>query len=72
MVEKKSFLVYHDYAEQIGVLSNEEAGILFKAMLDYSTKGILPSFDGAIGMAFLFIKATIDRDREKYVKACLR
>ncbi len=60
---KKSFIIYHDYREPLNLLTDEQRGRLLIALLDYSEHGIVPEFDeGALLMAFSFIRQTLDRD----------
>jgi len=63
---KKSFVLYTDYLEHIGLLGMEQRGILFTAILSYVNGISLPCMDSAVSMAFSFIKSTLDRDGEKY------
>jgi hypothetical protein len=65
MTDKKSFILYQDYEDQLNLLSDQDAGILFKALFRYN-KGLDVSLNGEIRMAFAFIKATLDRDKKKY------
>lgn len=64
---KESFVLYTDMDEQLGMLDNEEAGKLMKAIFSYMRCG-KPDVEltGATKMAFLFIRKTLDRDGEKY------
>ena len=70
MNDKKSFVLYADYATHINMLSDEDAGKLFKGIMDYAGGGDKPNFDGAVGMCFSFIAAQIDRDSKKYKDVC--
>lgn len=63
---KKSFVLYTDYLEHIGLLGMEQRGILFTAILSYVNGIALPGMDNAVSMAFSFIKSALDRDGEKY------
>ena len=69
-MQKNSFLIYLDYEEQFNLLSNEEIGILIRAIIEYEKTKQVPKLEGAVKMAFSFIKAQLDRDREKYNKKC--
>lgn len=63
MIEgKQSFVLYHDIRKPVELLSDEERGKLFLALLDYSEYGTFPEFEGALQMAFTFIQTDIDRD----------
>ena len=70
MEEKKSFLVYLDYRQHLELLTDEEKGKLLMAMFDYAESEKLPEFEGALKMAFSFIKAQLQRDCEKYKLRC--
>ena len=63
---KNSFVVYTDYMQQIELLSMEQRGVLFTSIMSYASGRELPDMDGMTKMAFSFIKATMDRDMEKY------
>lgn len=69
---KNSFILYHDYEEHFDLLTNEQKGMLITAVFQYSKTGKKPNFDhdGALMMSFSFIKAALDRDKEKYEKKC--
>lgn len=64
--EKKSFMLYYDYREQLALLTDEERGRLLMAILDYGETGAEPELEGATRMAFSFIRAQMDRDAEKW------
>jgi hypothetical protein len=62
---KKSFLIYTEIRDTLGVLSDEQAGKLFKTMVDYvSGSEIRVSQD--ILLAWIPIKQQLDRDIDKY------
>ena len=67
---KNSFLMYHEYREILEDLTNEELGMLFRAILDYEIDGVEPNFTGMLKMAFKVIKGNLDRDSQKYDKRC--
>jgi len=69
-MDKNSFLIYLDYQEQFDLLSDEEAGILIKAIIKYEKTQEVPRLNGMVKMAFSFIKTQLDRDREKYQEKC--
>jgi len=68
--EKNSFVFYYDYRQHLALLSDEERGRLIMALLDYGESGQVPELNGAVLMAFSFMRAQIDRDAEKYAKIC--
>ena len=63
---KKSFVLYTDYIKQISLLNMEQRGTLFTAILQDQGGEEVPEMDSTVEMAFAFIKADIDRNREKY------
>ena len=71
MEKKKSFILYTDNRNQINMLSDQQAGRLFKALFAFAESGDIPTFDdGMTAMAFSFISSQISRDSEKYDEVC--
>lgn len=71
MVDKKSaFKIYGSYADQVNVLTDNEAGRLFKALINYRNGEEPRNLNGLEMMAFLFIRQQMDYDVEKYEKQC--
>lgn len=67
MAKKKAFLLYTDMRERMSKLKNEEAGVLFKAILDYAADGKPIATDNRLlEYAFSEVKQQLDRDAEKY------
>ena len=66
--EKKSFVLYHDIRTPLELMTDEQRGKLFIALLNYSEYGELPDFDGALLMAFAFIRTSLDRDAEAWAE----
>ena len=56
----------------IRVLSDEDKGRLFLAMLEYGQNGTVPQFEGMLALAWGFIKPKIDKDEEEYNMSVLR
>lgn len=65
---KKSFVLYHDIRVPLELLTDAQRGQLFMAILNYSEHGALPDFDGALLMAFAFIRTSLDRDAEAWAE----
>lgn len=67
---KDSFILFSEYSEQFNMLSNEQAGILIKAIFAYSTDSStdseLPEMDALTKLAFSFIRSALDRSDDKY------
>lgn len=62
----KSFVLYTDINEYLDELTNEDAGILFKAIVDYAETGECPEINGIVKVAFIQIKKAIDYNAAKY------
>ena len=67
---KESFLLYTKYAENIEMLTMEQRGILFTAIMNYAAEKEPPEMDGMVKMAFSFIRVQMDADTEKYNDVC--
>lgn len=63
---KNSFILYCDTGQHLELLSDEDAGLLFKGIVHYADTGELPQLPPMAAMAFSFIRAQIDRDQEKW------
>lgn len=68
----RSFILYTDCKQQVSMLSDRDAGRLFKALFDFAESGLEPDFSdaGDLSMCFSFISAQIRRDKEKYDDIC--
>ena len=69
---KPGSILYHDNICALKHLSNEELGRLFLAILQYGQDGTEPQFEGALAMAWAFIKPKLDRDEERYQESVAR
>ena len=69
---KNSFVIYHNYRETLEDLTDEQVGILMRAIFDYEIDGIEPTFDGELKIAFKFIKKDLDFNSSKYESICER
>lgn len=65
---KDSFILFSENQEQIDMLSDEQAGVLFKAIFAYASDKALPEMDALTKMAFSFMRAAMDRTDERYQK----
>lgn len=73
MQKKNSFILYTDNKVQINMLTDQQAGQLFKALVDFADSGDIPPFeDSMTALAFSFISAQISRDSAKFEETCKR
>ena len=63
-------MIYFDLRPCLKRLSLEEKGKLLEAILDYAGDGLLPEFDGALGVAWDFIAQRVDADAARYQAKC--
>ena len=66
-MDKTNFILYKDSKQTINLLSDEQAGKLFKAIFNYvEDRTELVSDDVALMISFTQIKAQLERDLKKY------
>lgn len=65
-MKKPGVMFYFDVRPCIKRLSIEQKGELFESILDYGEFGIVPEFEGILGVAWDFIQPKLDRDTEQY------
>jgi uncharacterized phage protein (TIGR02220 family) len=68
---KNSLILYLDQLVILDELSNEEAGILFKAIAHYVHTGEDSDMDKFTKLAYLPIKIQLKKDLEKWRKECI-
>lgn len=70
--EKKrpGVMIYFELRLSLRRLSREEKGDLFDAILDYGETGVLPDFDGVLGVVWDFVQPRIDADANAYRERC--
>ena len=67
---KDSFILYTKYAEQIALLSDAQAGVLFRSLMCYQTGRSLPKMDDLTNIIFTVIRQDIDAENSKYEGIC--
>lgn len=74
MSAPKAFYSYMENEEKLNMLSDEQAGRLYKALYAYSRTGERPdmSDDPLLNYALADFLIDVDRDREKYEQTCKR
>ena len=70
MSEKKSFLLYKDFADQLEDLSDEQAGILIKSIFAYQTDAEFSVDDPVVSFALKGLINQFKRDDSKYSDIC--
>ena len=69
-MNRDSFVLYADSLDILDLLSDEQAGQLFRAIRSYVNGDDLPELDQVTKIAFVPIKNHLDRDAEKYEQIC--
>lgn len=66
----ESIVIHTDIKEKLDLLSDAEAGQLFKAIIAYAKDGTIfsPDDNRVLGVIFLFVKDQIERDYAKYLE----
>lgn len=73
MAEKNSFVLQTRLNAVVAKLSDKQAGLLFKSILNYAANGTVANFeDNAVGIAFEFVRQDIDYTAQKYAETCAK
>lgn len=72
MAQRPGIMFYFSVRPALKRLNAEQKGQLFDAILDYGESGLLPDFDGVLGVCWDFIQPMIDKDAEAYREKCNR
>lgn len=70
MVDKKSFIFYHEWAEILKKLPIDEVGNIILALIEYSESGTVTELSPIADIAFTAFKQAIDKDTEKWEATC--
>ena len=68
--EKNSFVLYLSQRNIIDELSDEEAGILIKAIYEYEETKNVPKLSKMLKLVFLSFKKELDNNEKKYEERC--
>lgn len=72
-MQKNSFVLQTRLNAVVAKLSDKQAGVLFKSILNYAENGTIANFeDSAVGIAFEFVRQDIDYNSAKYEETCKR
>lgn len=70
---KNSFVLQTRLNEVVAKLSDKQAGVLFKGILNYAANGTAVNFeDSAVTIAFEFVRQDIDYTAKKYAETCAK
>lgn len=73
MANKNSFVLQTRLNAVVAKLSDKQAGVLFKGILDYAANGAVANFeDSAVGIAFEFVRQDLDYTAKKYAETCAK
>ena len=68
--EQAGVVIFFDIEPALEILSAEQRGHLFTAIIQYAHYGIIPTFeDQLVNMAWAFVRPSIDRANKKYEKS---
>lgn len=72
MSQRPGVMLFFDVRPALKRLTIEERGRLFEAILDYGELGLLPEFEGGLGIVWDFIQPRIDQDAARYADRVLK
>lgn len=74
MSERKTntppLLIRQEFRRMFDKLSNEDAGVLLHALMEYRWDGVLPELPSHLSGVFLALQAFADEDADKYQERC--
>lgn len=68
--DNKSFMVYKEWEDYLKMLTDEEAGRMFRALFAFAARGEEADFEGAAAMLFAVMKNCLERDGKKWEEVC--
>lgn len=72
-MQKNSFVLQTRLQAIVANLSDKQAGVLFKSILNYAANGAVATFeDNAVSIAFGFVRQDIDYATAKYEQICAK
>lgn len=69
---KNSFILMYEHKEIFDSLTNEQIGILLRAIYQYEIEKTEPELNGILKIAFIPIRQSLDRNTAAYEKICER
>ena len=68
---KNGLIIHYDLLEQLEDFTDEQFGIITRAMIKYDKDGVIPDFkDNSIKIAFKIIKPLLDKNKQEYETKC--
>lgn len=67
---RESFVLYTAYSDQLDLLSDEQCGKLFRAIMTHAKGEDVHHLDSVTMMLFSVIRARMDTDAERYAAVC--
>lgn len=68
--DNKTFMVYKEWEEYLKMLTDEEAGRIFRALFAFAGRGEEADFSGSAAMLFAVMKNCLERDGKKWEDVC--
>lgn len=68
--DNKTFMVYKEWEEYLKMLTDEEAGRMFRALFAFTKRGEETEFEGAAAMLFAVMRNCLERDGKKWEDVC--
>ncbi len=68
--DNKTFMVYKEWEEYLKMLTDEEAGRIFRALFAFAGRGEEADFSGSSAMLFAVMKNCLERDGKKWEDVC--
>ena len=66
MKQKPGVMIYFDIIPVLDLLSSADAGILFRAILQYGESGVLPELEPNLALLWPLIQQRLDHDWDRY------
>lgn len=66
MKQKPGVMIYFDVIPVLDCLNNEEAGMLFRAILEYAQSGIHSPLNERLSLVWPLIRQRMDHDESRY------
>ena len=68
---KKGVIMFYDLLEQLEDFTDEQFGIITRAIIKYDRDNVVPEFtDASVKIAFKIIKPILDKNKQEYESKC--